>query len=269
MDQATQQTQASTETAPAGTEQSSAAAGSAQSSQSTAAGQSAASTEAPARPDGLPDWAWDATANSVKLPDLLGKFNELSAFKAADESRRLSVPESADKYELKIPEGTEMPEGIEFKLDVADPMFKIAREAAHAAGMDQAGFEANVLKPFIQMKAAAAHQEATQFQEAVAAADKELGAQATARRDAIKTYVAARYGAGQLDWMQHILPVPGFVKFMEQVARNDSSAGMPGFKATGREGGSSNGPSQEDWDKMTPAERLTTSIARGANQARA
>jgi hypothetical protein len=264
-------TQASTAPVQTGTEQSSAAAGTQQSGgTSQAAAAPAGGSDAPARPEGLPDAFWDATTNSIKTGDLVGKFNELTAFEASERSRRAAVPESADKYELKIPEGTELPEGVEFKLDPESPLLKIARDAAHAAGMDQATFEGSVLKPFIQIESARAYQETKNLEAATAAADKELGAQADVRRDAVKTYLAAKFGASELDWAQHILPVPGFVKLMERVMHMDRSGGMPGFKGTGRDGAPDNAPSDEEWSKMTPAARMSAGMkADNARRARA
>jgi hypothetical protein len=72
---------------------------------------------APARPEGLPDTYWDDAAG-VK-PEAYSRLAELEA---ADAARRAGVPESADKYELKVADTIVGLDGKPIQFDAADPL---------------------------------------------------------------------------------------------------------------------------------------------------
>ena len=86
------------------------------------------------KPDGLPDDFWDAGAGSVRLDQLIPKFNDLTAAHAAREAAAASIPSDAEGYELGLPEGFEAPEG--FAMDFsADPRVPDIKAWAHKHGL--------------------------------------------------------------------------------------------------------------------------------------
>src|SRR5262245_10105693 len=59
---------------------------------------------------------------------------------AAEQSRRLTLPESPDGYELKLPTDFKAPPGAEPKFDPQSVGVKLARDFAHSAGLSQEQF---------------------------------------------------------------------------------------------------------------------------------
>lgn len=96
---------------------------------------------APVRPAGLPDAFWDAAAG-VKVADLVKAHGDLAKAKAEADARMAARPAAPDAYALDLPKDFALPQGVEFKIDGNDPLIGMARELAHAAGLDQAGFSA-------------------------------------------------------------------------------------------------------------------------------
>lgn len=209
----------------------------------------------PERPDWLSEQFWDPEAGQIKGSDLKAHLDELAAFKAGEDSRRAAAPENADGYQLQLPKDLELPEGIEFQFDENDPMVGLGRQIAHAVGLDQAGFEKLMLKPFIEARVAGMKAEQERDAAAVEAQNKALGPKADDRRAAVENWISAKLGVEFHDVFKHILPVAKAVEGFERLMRLGSSGGMPGFTQTGRSGGNA-ALSEEEYQKLSPAERL-------------
>ena len=136
---------------------------------------------APARPDGLPDTYWDDAAG-VK-PEAYSRLAELEA---ADLARREGVPESADKYELKLGEEIVGLDGKPVQFDPTDPLAQAILPVLH----EQAGVE-KLLAAFTKLEVEAAKAE----QVHIAAEQAKLGAEHVKRTGAIHSSLVAAVGA--------------------------------------------------------------------------
>lgn len=210
------------------------------------------------RPEGIPDSFWDETAG-VKIPEMVSRMTELEALKAEIDGKKAAVPESADKYEPKLPEGFELPEGVEFKIDPDDPLLSVARQVAHQAGLDQSGFE-SMIGLYAQQQLA----EKQALDGARTRQMEALGSQAQARVDAAKTFVTAAAGPDAMQYFEHILQLKGGVEAFEKIMRRASSGGLPSVTNGGREGGGSS--PIDGWDSMSPAQKFNAARQRNAGQ---
>lgn len=113
----------------------------------------AAVSASASRPDWVPESMWDAEKGAPKIDDIGKSYAELTKFKADTEARMSARPETADAYKLELPEGFKTPEGVDIKFDPVDPLVSMAREIAHAAGMDQAAFSGLLAKRAEQLAA--------------------------------------------------------------------------------------------------------------------
>lgn len=148
-----------------------------------------AASSAPARPDGIPDAYWD-DANGVK-PEAYTRLAELEAA-AAD--RAQGVPESADNYELALPEPVVGLDGKPVAFDAEDPLVKALLPAFHEAGVPQAAF-GKILQAYAAQEVADAKAEHEATEAFVAAEQVKLGAEHAKRTAAIHSAVTAAIGA--------------------------------------------------------------------------
>ena len=150
----------------------------------------AAAPEAPAlavptRPDGLPDTYWD-DAVGVK-PEA---FSRLAELEAADIARREGLPESADKYELKLGEEIVGLDGKPVEFDATDPLAQAVLPVLHKHGVGQEGLS-ELLTAFTKLEVEAAKAEQTH----IAAEQAKLGAEHAKRTSAIHSSLTAALGA--------------------------------------------------------------------------
>lgn len=142
--------------------------------------------QAVARPDYIPETHWDAEKNAPK-PEFGQFVKDHVAFKAADDSRKLTLPKTPDDFKLALPKDFKPPEGIEFKLDETDPLFAQARTWAHKNGLSQNEFETG-----IGMIAASKVADQQMIQTARNAEIAKLGVNGTARVTALNTWLDAK-----------------------------------------------------------------------------
>lgn len=155
-------------------------------------GSGGASNPTPTRPDYVPETFWDAATNSVKAQEFTTHIGELAALKAQHEARLAAKPKDAGGYELKFPETFKPDTPIEFKPD--DPRVAELRAFAHEQNWDQATFS-RALE--IEAKKVSADNKA--YNDAVAEETRKLGANATARVTALRTWLAGHLGAAGAD----------------------------------------------------------------------
>lgn len=110
------------------------------------------------RPEGLQDKFWDPAGNTVRVGEMSKAYNDLEVsftrksedlIKDLDTQRLAKRPESAEKYDFKLPDSIETPPGFKLTMQPDHPLVNFWREQAWANGMDQAGFEAGVAQ-FVQ-----------------------------------------------------------------------------------------------------------------------
>lgn len=202
------------------------------------------------RPDWLPEQFWDSDGKAIKGADLKTHIDELTAFKAGEDSKRAAAPEKPDGYELKLPEGLDFGEGITFQLDDKDPMFSFGRQVAHDLGLDQSGFE-KLVGSYAQMQVAQAKADGDVFKAQL----EQLGPKGADRQKAVETWINAKLGPDAAVLFAGIGKFAKGVETFEKVMRLASGGGGPGFTHTGRDGGSA-GPTEEEYAAMSPAEKL-------------
>lgn len=94
------------------------------------------------RPDWAPETAWGDTGLNVEA---FGKHwsDQVApqlARLAAEDSRRAALPQKAEDYQVGNTKEFKAPEGVDFKLDVNDPLFGQAKAWAHKHGLSQDAF---------------------------------------------------------------------------------------------------------------------------------
>lgn len=189
------------------------------------------------RPEGLPDTYWDSEKNSVKTPELIARFNELSTREAAEEVRKSTLPANADAYKIELPSDFKPPAGVEFKFDEKAPELAQARALAHAKGWTQQDFS-EALGIFAAAKIA----EQTTVNAARAAEVEKLGATGSQRVDAVTRWMDAQ-GLGVLKstlvtaaqvsaWEGHITKVTsqGAATFSQQHRSAPEANKIPGYE---------------------------------------
>jgi hypothetical protein len=144
---------------------------------------------APTRPDGLPDTFWD-DAVGVK-PEA---FSRLAELEAADAARKAGIPESADKYELKIADTIVGLDGKPVQFDATDPLAQAVLPVLHELGIPQEGVS-KLLGAFAAQEIEAAKEQ----QAFVASEQAKLGAAHKDRTSALHGQIVAAVGAEQAE----------------------------------------------------------------------
>lgn len=147
-----------------------------------------AEAAAPTAPEGLPEQFWDAETGAVK-PEAYARLAELEAAAAERD-----VPESADKYELSLPEPVVGLDGNPIAFDAEDPLVKALLPAFHEAGVPQAGLS-KILQAYAATEVAALKAEQEAATAFVAAEQTKLGAGHKERTAALHGQVVAAIGA--------------------------------------------------------------------------
>lgn len=208
------------------------------------------------RPVYIPEKFWDPAAKTVKADDFTAHYNQLSAFKAEQDVRAQALPASADKYEVKLPEGFKPPEGMAFEFDAADPALAEARKAAHELKLDQAGFS-RVLGIYAATKLA----EQQQVTAGRTAEMAKLGSTGQARIDAVETWLTAKVGDKAATMIATLkqFPVASNVEALEGIIRAFSAQGGTSFTQSHRE-------TQDDAGKIAGIENMSFAQQRHAQE---
>lgn len=190
--------------------------------------------EKPARPDGLPDRYWDA-ATGIKVADFVKDHNELAAFKAQEDSRKLTLPQRPEDYTLGLPKEFKAPDGIEYVPNPNDPLLPQARAFAQKYGLSVDAFHE-------LMGLHAAGQIGTQ--QSIAAAKQaevdKLGATGTARKTAVDTWLASIDPQLGKHFSGFIFTAPQ-VQFVEKLMERFRTQGGGSFNQGGQQPPSGNG----------------------------
>lgn len=201
-----------------------------------------------ARPDWLDEGYWGESG--VKLDALKPVLDEHKALTAAQAERARAIPEKPDGYKLELPQGA-VPEGATFEFDEQSPLLQNARKVAHEMGLPQAEFS-RLLGLYAQDKIA----EDAKLQADIAAEKPKLGANANARIDAVKTFLATapKHIAEQA---QANLFAAWQVEAWEWAASKISSQGGAGLPGGGRDvPGKAAEPSDEEYAAMSTTQKM-------------
>lgn len=218
--------------------------------------QQTATTEtktAPQRAEWQPEKYWDGTKSEFNGTQFRKDFDELAAFKAADDSRRLTLPQSDDAYKLDLPASFKPPEGVEFKIDPNNPLWAQGRAWARKHGLSQEAFsEAIALVAGDRIGTEATIKKA--FDGEIA----KLGTAGPQRVDAVTQWITAmggdKHGAA-LAKVLKMAPVASTIEAFETLMQKFQSQGAGSFTATGRQPDQNQRVSDADYEKMTYTER--------------
>jgi hypothetical protein len=211
----------------------------------------AAAAAAPVRPEGLADAYWDAKAG-VKVDALLKDHLALSK-SAADRAAALAT--KPEDYE--IPATVKVGE-TEVALKADDPLMADARKLALEAGVPKAEFP----------KFLALHAKAVVAANAAAEAETDriiteqralLGANVDQREAAIKQAFEARAGAGAFEHLRGALVTKVAFEAMERFIEGALRGSATAFNQLGRQESAAARISDDEWNRMTPRERITWS----------
>jgi hypothetical protein len=205
-----------------------------------------------ARPDWAPEAFWDATKGELKGADLRKTFDDLTAFKAAADSKQLSVPKP-NEYKLEFAKDYVLPQGTEWKWDENSPLLTQVREFASASGMNQDTFS-----KLLGLHAASRINEDQSFATAKAAEVAKLGENANARVDSVKTWLKAMGGEhfNDLARVLDMAPTASTVRGLETLMQRYVSQGGASFNGAHREPIIPGKLSDAEYGKLTYAERI-------------
>lgn len=145
--------------------------------------------------------------------------------------RKNSLPGDPTKYDVKLPQDFQAPQGITFQFDQNDPMLAKSRELAHKRGLTQEEYS-----DFLGVYAATKISEHQQLSQARDAQKALLGSAADSRIAQIETWLRGRVGtkADGLVAQLKNFPVAAYVEAFEELARQFSHQGGASAPAGGR-----------------------------------
>ena len=158
---------------------------------------------APKPPEGLAANFWDTEKNEIKISDLIADHSNLSKFKTETEERFKERPESPEKYELRLPEGVELPEGLEFEFQPDSPLAQMARQIAFDSGRGQKGFD-ELVAAFVQHEISKDAEDKTAIEETYKAEMQKLGERGKERTDAADAFLKANLSEDEYDAINSI-----------------------------------------------------------------
>lgn len=236
-DDTTQQS-SSQQQSPSGSTQASSGADGQAAQASNQNSQTTTAAQAPARPEWAPERYWDASKNELKGADLRKDFDQLSAWKAAEDSKRATLPPDPNGYKVETTSNFKPPEGVEWKLDADDPAWGVARTVAHKYGIPQAA-----LNEFADAFAGYMVGDAAKMQAAAKGEIAKLGTAGPARVDAVTKWLEATAGdkfkglAGVIRYAPRADVVEGIEHLMQVV----TNQGGGSFSGAHRDPGSGDG----------------------------
>lgn len=207
----------------------------------------APSPAAAERPDYVPETHWDATVGKPK-PEFGQHVKDLAAFKATEDSRRLTLPKTPDEYPFALPPGFKAPEGVDVTLNDKDPLVQLYRDFAHKSGLTTDQFSEG-----LGLLAAMRVSEHQAMKTAEAAQLQSLGANGSARVTAVHDWLTATLGVGAKTFTNFPLiasQVEGFEKIMQKFASQGGSGPNSGHRERPETNGKIPG-----YDTMTYAQK--------------
>lgn len=178
----------------------------------------------------------------------LAERDELKTFKAAEDVKALSRPQTPEAYKVELPADFKPPAGVEFKFDMNDPLIAQARALAHAEGLSQEGFSKQ-----LGLYAASKIGEEAQITAARTAEIGKLGANAGARVDAVVNFFTGMDTSadkGDAKAIAGMLVTARHVEAFERLITRIGSQGVPGFSQKHRDVDTGK-VSDEQWSKMS------------------
>lgn len=219
--------------------------------------QTTSQQQAPTRPEYVPEKFWDATAGKISDDKALAShFNEITARVAAEESRRLALPQSPDAYKIELPADFKAPDGVEFKFNDADPLLAQAKSLYHDIQTGKLSGQEGFSK-LLSLHAGAQVASAQAVQNAKNAEIAKLGATGPARVDAVTTFLTSYLGEAEGKQLASRMFTASDVAIVEKLVAKITNQGGASFSTRGREAPTPAGRlSPEQVAKLSPADKL-------------
>lgn len=182
---------------------------------------------------------------------------EALAAKAAETSRKLTLPQAPDGYKAELPADFKLPEGVSFEFNVDDPLLAQGRQLMHDIDNGRlSGQEA--FSKMLALHAATQVESQATISAARNSEIEKLGVNGPARVDAVTNWLKAVGGndAETLIKVMDYAPVAGTVMAFENLMRKFSSQGAGGFSQRHRER-PNEGPTEEEWASWSFGDRRT------------
>jgi hypothetical protein len=179
----------------------------------------------------------DPASRTVQVGDLsLTEAEILAAVQSKAERDVLiaSVPETPEKYELKLPADFKAPPGVEFKFDLADPIKGDSLRRAQAWSKENS-LTQQQFSELLGLYAGALSHEATVIENARAAEVAKLGAAGAARVDAVSTWLRAELGDKLARPMLLTLATAAHVEGFEKLLQRRQAQGSANFSQRHRD----------------------------------
>jgi hypothetical protein len=173
------------------------------------------------------------------------EWRDLAAHKAAQDSRKLTLPKEEADYRLELPEDFVIPQGVELKLDESNPAVGLARKFAIKAGLTQEQFG-----ELAAIYAADRIGHIQQMQRLMSAEKDKLGASGTPRVSAVFTFLDAMLGPELAEPFKVSMVTARQVAGWEKLMRAFESQGVRSISTAHREPPASNGRI-EGFDRMS------------------
>lgn len=215
-----------------------------------------AASNSSTRPEGLADQYWDGEKNEAKLADLIRDHGELAKFKTEHDEAAGKLPKAETDY--TAPEALfdaetlkSLPEGAaDLVIDPENPAFAAARKFALDNKLSNEQFQ-GLLKQHALGVIQATEGMRAQIKAEVAASIKALGANGPSREKAVIDALKAQFGKkapgmGELDG--------DFIQIFEKLIEGAQKSNVVTFD--NKRDRQSEAISDEDYEKMTPRERL-------------
>lgn len=195
---------------------------------------------------------WDEEKGAIKQ-EFWDHHKQLATFHATEESRRLTIPQSPDAYEIKLPEDFQPPAGFEnYKPDANNPLMAQARQLMHDIDSGKVSGQTAFSK-LLALNAAREIGTAQMLKTARDAEIAKLGANGSARVTAVENFIAAQAGEELFNSTKSLLATSAMVQVWEKIMRAFHGQGAGTFAP-------SRSPDvqrvdDKAWDKMTYSQK--------------
>lgn len=200
-----------------------------------------------ARPADLPEAFWDGEKNTVNT----AKINELVVRDAANESRRLTLPQKREDVSLDLPPDFKLPEGVDFKWDPKNPQYDKFRDLVVSDGIPQAT-ATKLASLFAEIMVG----DQASIQQWEAAEVAKLGANGPARATAVETGIKGLVGDALAAHAKTMTRTAGGVQFLEAVLAKFSTQGATSPQGRRDVPAQQGKVTEEQFATMSPAARL-------------
>ncbi len=203
----------------------------------------------------MPEQYWDAAGGKL-ISDKFGEHvNAMTARLAAEDSRRLTLPQTPEAYAIKLPDDFKAPEGIEVKFNENDPLLAQAKGVMHEIDQGKLSGQAAFSK-LLALYAGAQVSSEAQITTARNAEIAKLGTTGPARVDAITTFLKAQLGEADGLRVASRMFLAADVAAMEKLVAKFASQGSGNFSQQHRDVQQAGRVDQATYDKMSYSQKM-------------